>query len=130
MNPYDNRTSTSANNKRIIRGVIAQIRLNIAEGYHSANETDKTSFMFESFKVSCFDTLDAKEALIKRLEKNMNKKVGTFQERPSSALTASPKKNILKEFLNDKEYDNAIEYALINDLVHLLPIEHRPINAA
>ena len=130
MNPYDNRTPTTANNKRIIRGIIAQIRLNIAEGYHSSNKKAKTSFKFESFKVSCLDNLEAKEALINRLEKNMNKKIGTFQERQSSALTASPKKSILKEFLNDKEYDNAIEYALINDLVHLLPIEHRPINAA
>ena len=128
-NPYDNRAPMRASAKLLVNDIIKQARLYLAENPNAYNEQETIVFkstIKPSYKVSCKLMAHRIQDLITRLEKGQKQKLGTFQERKTSALVSSPKKAILAEFLADGEIDNAVEYALLNDLTHLLPNQHKP----
>jgi hypothetical protein len=121
-NPYDNRTFMNKASKCLINDLIAQ-----AESYTQsfpmyAPEYRKT-FKAGTMSASCIDSKEAVQGLITRLKKGLTAKAGTFQSKKSGTISASiPFKSIIKEFLQDDEIDNAINYALLKNKLDQLKL--------
>jgi hypothetical protein len=113
-NPYDNRTLMSKASKRLINDLIAQAE-SYTQSFPMYAPKYRKTFKAGTMSVSCIDSKEAVQSLITRLKKGLTAKAGTFQTRPASILATTPFKTAIKEFLQDDEIDNAINYALLKN---------------
>jgi len=121
-NPYDNRTTLSKDSKTQLKHLIKQAEQHLAEKLFSYDGVNaRLTMRSGSMKITCNNNQDAIEGLITKLKKGLNHKAGTYQVKPLSILATTQFKIAIKEFIADKEYDNAIQYALLknklNDLL-------------